>query len=73
MARIYRKTEYTPEQRAEIERVRNAPKTGETTGESVGSDDFDAVLKLIAALRARREELGIGQAELAELSRRPAV
>jgi DNA-binding XRE family transcriptional regulator len=66
MARIYRKTDYSAEERAEIERVRKAPKTDESTGESIGSDGFNALLKLITALRERREELGIGQAELAE-------
>jgi ribosome-binding protein aMBF1 (putative translation factor) len=62
MARIYRKTESSTEERAATGRVCNAPKTDEP----IGSDGFNALLKLIAALRVRREELGISQAELAE-------
>src|ERR1700733_902628 len=62
MARIYRKTEYTVEERAEIQRIRDLPKPLETTGEKIHSDSFNGLLKLMAALRARREELGVSQA-----------
>jgi len=66
MARIYRKIERTAEEKAEIERIRNAPKTGAVTGERIDSEGLNAVMRLIASLRARREELGIDQAILAE-------
>jgi len=66
MARIYRKIERTADEKAEIERIRNAPKTGAATGERIASEDLNAVLHLIAALRRRREELGMDQVELAE-------
>ncbi len=65
MPRIYRKTEYTAEERAEIQRIRNAPKPLETTGEKIHSASYNAILKLLTALRARREELGLSQSELA--------
>lgn len=66
MARVYRKIERSVEEQAELERVRKAPKTAATTGEQVSSEGYNAVMQLIAALRARREERGIEQAELAE-------
>jgi DNA-binding XRE family transcriptional regulator len=73
MARIYRKTEYTPEERAEHARIRAMSFTPEgraelrkTDGEPISSEGYDALLRLLAALRARREELGITQADLAE-------
>ncbi len=66
MTRIYRKTERIPEEKVEIERIRNAPKTGAATGERIESQVLNAVMQLIAALRRRREELGIDQADLAQ-------
>lgn len=66
MARIYRNTERTTEERAEIQAIRNASITGDTTGERISSQNYNAVLRLIAALRSRREELGLSQASLAE-------
>ena len=61
----YRKTEYTAEERAEIQRIRDLPKPLETTGEKIHSDSYNAILKLLAGL-CRREQLGISQAELSE-------
>lgn len=68
MPRIFRKTEHTPEERAELKRIRKLPKPElmKTTGEKMGSDSYNALTKLLSALRARREELGITQTELAE-------
>jgi hypothetical protein len=55
MARIFRKTEYTPEERAEIERIRKLPKSEliKTTGEKIGSHSYNAISKPLSALRAR--------------------
>ena len=33
MVRMYRKTERSPEEQAEIQEIRNAPKIGDITGE----------------------------------------
>jgi len=66
LPRIYRKIERSASERAEIEQIRNSPKDGATTGEKVGSKGYSAIMKLISQLRARREELGISQIELAE-------
>ena len=66
VSRIYRKTERSATEQSEIEQVRNAPKDGATTGEKVGSQDYNAIIKLISQLKARREELGLSQIELAE-------
>ena len=66
MARIYRKIERSATEQAEIEKIRSAPKDGATTGDKVGSQGCSAIMKLISQLRARREESGISQIELAE-------
>jgi DNA-binding XRE family transcriptional regulator len=66
MPRIYRKTEYTADERAEIDKIRNAPKPLQTTSEKIHSASYNAILRLLTALCARREELGITQTELAE-------
>jgi DNA-binding XRE family transcriptional regulator len=66
MGRIYRKTESTAEERAEIERIRKAPKPLETTGGKITSEGFNRLMQLLAALRTRREELGLSQTQLAE-------
>jgi ribosome-binding protein aMBF1 (putative translation factor) len=52
--------------KAEIQRIREAPKPLKTTGEKASSETFNAVKKLLGALKRRREELGLSQAQLAE-------
>ena len=66
MPRIYRKTERTADVKAEIERIRNVPKTDAAAGERIARKDLNAVLQLIAALPRRRKELGIDQVDLAK-------
>ena len=58
MPRIFRKTERTAEERAEIERIRKMPKAEllKTTGEKIGSASYNRLMELLSMLRARREE-----------------
>ena len=64
--RVYRKTERSAEQQAELERIRSAPKSTDTTGDRIDGRSYNAVMQLIAELKSQRESLGIEQAELAE-------
>jgi ribosome-binding protein aMBF1 (putative translation factor) len=66
VARVYRKIERSADEQAELQRIRSAPRTAETTGKSIGSDGYNALMRLIGDLRSRREQMGIEQAELAE-------
>jgi DNA-binding XRE family transcriptional regulator len=73
MPRIFVKSNYTPEEREELKRIRAMSFTPEgrrelskTTGERIHSASYNAIGKLIAGLRDRREELGLNQADVAK-------
>jgi len=73
MARIQRKIERTPEDQAEIDCIRAMSRTpagraelSQSTGDKISSAGHKLLMGLLGALRDRREELGISQADLAD-------